>query len=274
MYGVVTRNQPELTWAAFERGFYEVKDVTGRRESPTAAGTNMISCHGDSTAAQDDALVPVSEHGEPATRDRQYFDWGYVCPTHAGYREELLELLEDCAAVADDVRLDDVGFPRAEYCFCDRCQRRFADSRFADRTAWRASVITSFVADARERVPGELSLTLYPDPMPGHLHDRSGLDLAALEEYVDRFVVPLYDTAYGTTYWLEALASGFVDRLSVPVSVELYAVDVSVEALAHAAEVAGAYADEVYFAYDAAAGRAAVEQLRADESDTPGTDPA
>ncbi|MFB6178006.1 MAG: hypothetical protein ABEI99_12875, partial [Halobaculum sp.] len=30
--------------------------------------------------------------------------------------EEMRETIEDCAAVNPDVRLDDVGFPRAEYC--------------------------------------------------------------------------------------------------------------------------------------------------------------
>jgi len=273
MYGVVTRNEEELSWAEFDRGFYEVKDVTGRQENPVAEGVNMISCHGDSTAAQDEALVPVSEEGHPATRERQYFDWGYVCPTHDGYREGLLELLGDAAAVNGDVRVDDVGFPRPEYCHCERCEDRFADSEFADRERWRASVITAFVAEARERVPGELSLTLYPDPMPGHLYERSGLDLAALEAHVDRFVVPLYDTAYETTYWLEALARGFLDRLSTPVSVELYAVEVDLENLVHAAEVAETYADEVYFGYDAATARAAIRRLRAVEAEGTTHDP-
>lgn len=273
MYGVVTRNAEELSWAEFDRGFYEVKDVTGRREDPVAEGVNMISCHGDSTAAQDAALVPVSEEGLPATRERKYFDWGYVCPTHDGYREGLLELLGDAAAVNGDVRLDDVGFPRPEYCHCERCEARFADSEFADRERWRASVITSFVAEAREQVPGELSLTLYPDPMPGHLYERSGLDLAALEAHVDRFVVPLYDTAYETTYWLEALARGFLDRLSTPVSVELYAVEVELDNLVHAAEVAETYADEVYFGYDAETARAAIRRLRAVEAEGTTHDP-
>jgi hypothetical protein len=273
MYGVVTRNEEELSWAEFDRGFYELKDVTGRRETPVTDGVNMISCHGDSTAAQDETLVPISEQGLLATRERQYFDWGYICPTHDDYREGLLELIGDAAAVTGDVRLDDVGFPRPEYCYCERCERRFADSPFEDHQAWRASVITSFVADARERIPGELSLTLYPDPMPGHLYERSGLDLAALEPHVDRFVVPLYDMAYETTYWLEALARGFVDRLSTPVSVELYAVEIDLEKLVHAAEVAESYADAVYFAYDADTARSAIRRLHGLETNESARDP-
>jgi hypothetical protein len=270
MFGVVTRNESELDVSEFDVAFYEVKDVSGRAAEPVTGAVNMVSCFGDNSAAPDDGatapedLVAVSRDGELATRDRPYFDWTHVCPTHESYREGLLEIVEDAAAVSEDVRLDDVGFPRGEYCYCDRCNRRFAESEFEDRAAWRASEITSFVAAAAERVPGRLYMTLYPDPYPGHLYERSGLDLAALAEYVDEFVVPLYDTHYGTTYWLETIASGFESALDRPFSVELYAVDVDVDDLVHAAEVAEAYANHVLFGYDASTAAAAIRRLRAD----------
>ena len=183
MYGVVTRNEEELGWEEFDVGFYEVKDVTGRAAEPVAEGINMVSCFADNAAAEGNPdLVPESDAGESATRDRPYFDWDYVCPTHERYREGLLEIIEEAAAVRPDLRLDDVGFPREEYCHCDRCERVFAESDFDDWRAWRASVITEFVAEARERVPGDLFLTLYPDPYPGHIYDRAGLDVDALVE--------------------------------------------------------------------------------------------
>ncbi|MEF8907691.1 MAG: hypothetical protein V5A13_07510, partial [Haloarculaceae archaeon] len=83
--------------------------------------------------------------------------------------------------------------------------------------------------------------------------------------HVDEFVVPLYDTAYGTTYWLEAIASGFVDRLETPFSIELYAVNVDVEDLIHATEVAEAYGEAVLYGYDASNARATLRRMRADE---------
>ncbi|PSQ05304.1 hypothetical protein BRC92_02450 [Halobacteriales archaeon QS_4_69_31] len=268
MYGVVTRNEEELTWEEFDAAFYEVKDVTGRAAEPVPEGISMVSCFGDNAAAEGDPdLVPVSDDGERATRDRPYFDWSYVCPSHDRYREGLLEIIEEAAAVRPDVRLDDVGFPREEYCHCDRCERAFAGSDHEDWRAWRASVITEFVAAARERVPGDLYLTLYPDPYPGHIYDRAGLDVTALEAYVDEFVVPLYDMAYSTTYWLEILARGFGDELSKPFSIELYAVDVDVDDLVHATEVAEAYGERVLFGYDASNARATVRRMRADERD-------
>ena len=274
MYGVVTRNAEEVEWESFDRGFYEVKDVTGRAADPLPNAVNMVSCFGDNAAAESTPdLVPVDDEGTPATRDQRYFDWAYVCPTHEGYREGLLEIVSDCAAVNGDVRLDDVGFPRAEYCRCERCERLFAESDYDDRFDWRASVINEFVREAAERIPGRTYLTLYPDPYPGHLFERAGLDLSVLSAYVDEFVVPLYDTHYGTTYWLETIATGFQDLLGwspetpeagTPFSIELYAVQVDVDNLVHAAEVAEAYGNDVFFGYDASNAQAAVRRKEAD----------
>ena len=268
MYGVVTRNEGELAWSEFDRGFYEVKDVTGRAAEPVGEGVNMISCFGDTAAGESNPeLVPVSDDGARATREQPYFDWGYVCPSRERYREGLLEMIDDCVAVNPDVRLDDVGFPRAGYCYCDVCNERFAERDFDDRFAWRAAEITEFVAEAADRIPGTTYFTLYPDPYPGHLYERAGLDLDALAEHVDEFVVPLYDMAYETTYWLETIASGFEDALDRPFSVELYAVDVDIDNLIHAAEVAAEYGESVLFGYDASNARATLRRLHADEQD-------
>ncbi|ELY85599.1 hypothetical protein [Natrialba taiwanensis] len=268
MYGVVTRNAEEVQWPEFDRGFYEVKDVTGRSAEPIADGVNMVSCFGDNAAADaDPSLVPVDDMGRPATRDRRYFDWAYICPSREDYREGLFEIIDDCVEANEDVRLDDVGFPRPEYCRCGVCEQAFAESEYEERNEWRASVITEFVADAADRIPGRVYLTLYPDPYPGHLYERAGLDLAALEDYVDEFVVPLYDMAYETTYWLETIAKGFESELETPFSIELYAVNVEVENLIRALEVAEHYGESVLFGYEASNARAALRRRRADERD-------
>ncbi len=276
MYGVVTRNVPEVDWPEFDLSFYEVKDVSGRPAEPIENAVNMVSCFGDNAAASDSPeLIPVDSAGRQATRDRKYFDWAYICPTHDRYRAGLLEIIEDCAAKNEAVRLDDVGFPREGYCHCERCEQRFADSDFDEFASWRTSVITDFVAEASKRIPGRTYLTLYPDPYPGHLASRAGLDLTALSEYVDEFVVPLYDLDYGTTYWLESIARGFRSALGgdyeldgrdpeTPFSIELYAVDVDVDNLIQAAEVADVYAKDVFFGYDAAVASAAIRRKNAD----------
>ncbi|PSQ44999.1 hypothetical protein BRD17_02660 [Halobacteriales archaeon SW_7_68_16] len=277
MYGLITRNEPELTWPEFDRTFFEVTDVTGRSAEPSPDAVNAVSCFGDTAAGEaSPELVPVSADGERATRERPYFDWGYVCPSREEYRAGLVETIADCAAVAPDVRLDDVGFPREGYCYCSVCDRRFAESEHDDRPTWRAATITEFVADAAAEVPGRTYFTLYPDPYPGHLYRRSGIDVDAIAEYVDEFVVPLYDTAYGTTYWIEAIASAFAERLPKPVSVELYAVDIDVDALLRAATVAEAYAESVIFGYDASTARAALRRRAAEDGEgvehRPGSD--
>ncbi|MFB6105233.1 MAG: hypothetical protein ABEJ57_09190 [Halobacteriaceae archaeon] len=267
MYGVATRNEDEIEWSEFDRAFYEVKSVTGRHTDPSPDATNMVACFGDTaTAEAKPDLVPVSADGDRATRDRPYFDWGYVCPLATDYRDGLAEVIRTCVDANDDVRLDDVGFPRAEYCHCQRCEMAFADSEYDDRQAWRTAAITGFLADVRDLVPGRLSVTVHPDPYPGHLATRSGVDLDAITEFVDEIVVPLYDTSYETTYWLESLAAGFADRLSVPLAVELYAVTVDLDDLVHAAEVAATYADSVVFGYDASNARAAIRRLNADDA--------
>ncbi|SDM72367.1 hypothetical protein SAMN04487949_2405 [Halogranum gelatinilyticum] len=276
MYGVVTRNAPEVDWPDFDMGFYEVKDVTGRAAAPLPNAVNMVSCFGDNAAANENPeLVPVDDEGNLATRDRTYFDWAYICPTNEKYRAGLLEIVEDCAEQNGDVRLDDVGFPRAEYCHCERCTRLFEESDYDDWFAWRASVITEFVAEAAERIPGRTYLTLYPDPYPGHLYERAGLDIDALAEHVDEFVVPLYDVDYGTTYWLETIAKGFNSLLNwspeeqegTPFSIELYAVEVDIDDLIHAVEVADAYAKDVFFGYDASNAAATLRRMKADEQE-------
>lgn len=268
MYGVVTRNEEELTWPEFESAFFEMKDVTGRATTPVAEGINMISCFGDNAAVEgDQSLAPLSEDGERATRDRSYFDWDYICPTNETYREGILEMVEDAVAENEDVRLDDVGFPRAEYCHCERCNRLFAESEFEERQTWREQVITDFVAQARERIPGKLFLTLYPDPYPGHIETRSGVDPDALADHVDEFVVPIYDMAYETTYWVESIARGFQDRLDTPFTVELYAINIELDNLVHAADVADEYANRVLLGYQAGNARALIRRIRADERD-------
>jgi len=228
----------------------------------------MVSCFGDNAAADaDPSLVPVDDLGRPATRDRPYFDWAYICPTRKDYREGLFEIIDDCVDANEDLRLDDIGFPRAEYCRCGFCERAFEEHDIDDHFEWRAHTITEFVAEATARIPGTVYMTLYPDPYPGHLYERAGIDLEAIEEYVDEFVVPLYDTAYETTYWLETIAKGFESALETPFNIELYAVNVDIDNLLHATEVADAYGNAVFFGYEATNARAALRRMHAEQQD-------
>jgi hypothetical protein len=267
MAGVVTRNAEELAWPEFESGHYEVKSATGQVEDPHPGSTSLITCFADTAAAETaPELVAVDSEGREATADHPDLDAGRVCPTADPYREGLLETIEDAAGVTPNVRLDEVGFPGPDFCHCERCERRFAESEHEHRADWRASVVSEFVAAARERVPGNLLLTLHPDPYPGHVRRYSGVDPRALP--ADGFVVPLYDTTYDTTYWVESLAAGFADELDVPLAVELFAAEPPVENLSEAYRVAAKHADTVLFGYGSSNARAVLR--RADAESRPG----
>lgn len=262
MFGVVTRDRKAAARSPFDPVYFECKGVTGRRADPIAGATSMISCFGDTARGERSPdLVPVSDTGERATREMPYFDWGFICPNREAYRSDLLDTIEEAATISHDVRLDDIGFPREEYCHCEACVTAFEESAHTNRDVWRCDVITSFLEEASERVPGRLAVTIYPDPFPGHLEARAGVNVDDLAPLVDSFVVPIYDLAYTTTYWLEIIAKGFESRLPRPFQIELYAVDVGVDALEKAATVAGTYADGVVFAYDESTAKDVVKRL-------------
>ncbi|ADU52120.1 hypothetical protein Tmar_2039 [Thermaerobacter marianensis DSM 12885] len=246
--------------------FYEIKSVLGRVDPPVPGAHNMISCFGDNQAVErEPGLAAVGPGGMRAVRGTPYFDWDWVCPSDAAYRQRLLDLVEQAAAApVAGLRLDTVSFPREGFCQCPRCRAAQAASGL-DPATWRAAAIAGFVREAVARMgrqPGAgtepaprppLSLTLYPDPYGDHQFRRFGLDLAQLAPLVDFFVVPIYDLHYSTTYWVETLAWGFRDLLgAVPFVVELYALNVDRKALLKAARVADAYADGILLAYERA----------------------
>ena len=269
MLGIVTRHAGDRAIPEFQHTYFEAKDVSGRASAPIEDAINTISCFGDNaTAMGNPDLVAVDADGHRADADHSRFDWAAICPTHQGYREGLQEMIDDAAATAPDVRLDDVGFPAAGFCRCDRCERAFEEAATDDRTVWRASIITDFLETAFEPVPGERIMSVHPDPFPGHLRTHTGIDLTAVAPFVDTIVVPLYDPAYATSYWLEALTAGFHDRLAdlgIRLAVELYAVDVRIDALIGAMHTVGPYADEIILGYDSSTATAAVRRMQADE---------
>ncbi|MDI3317709.1 MAG: hypothetical protein QJR14_08860 [Bacillota bacterium] len=243
--------------------FLEVKDVSGLEQPPLAGAHAMISCFGDNRlAAEHPDWVQVNGEGLRAARGASFFDWDSVCPSRPEVQARLLDRLEEAArAGVPGIRLDDVDYAREGFCRCPHCEAEYARARRnrpgLDWLEWRAGVLSDFTRRAVERIrraaPGEaplLTFTLYPDPLPEHQRERFGVDLAAVAPLVDAFVVPLYDLAYTTTYWLETLAWDFRDVLRAPLLVELYALHVEEKRLAHAVEVAGRYADGLLFAYE------------------------
>ncbi|WP_255191499.1 hypothetical protein [Natronobeatus ordinarius] len=213
MYGYLTDDADLAQAGVGDVTYYLTDQVSGRRQPPLEGVVNSVACWGDTETVRDQPdRAAVAADGTRATPEARGQDWGTVCPTDPDYREAVLERIAAIGATGD-VRLTTLGFPGEDFCHCERCDRLFADSAHDSREAWRVDVITEFVAEAADRVEGDLIATLYPDPYPGALRERTGVDPHALAPHVDGFLVPLCGAGYATTYWVESLAKGFDSEL-------------------------------------------------------------
>lgn len=247
MYGILTSN-PTLAREDTGDFVHHIADeVSGRCRSPVDGAINSIACWGDTEAIRSGQnRAAIAADGTRATPETDGHHWGTVCPTDPDYRTALLDRIETVGAVGA-VRLTTLGFPGADFCRCDRCGRQFETSDFDDRLAWRTETITRFVREARNRVNGDLIATLYPDPYPGNLRERAGLDPQKLESHVDGFLVPLCSISYETTYWVESLARGFARELDVPLTIQLSTSDAEAERLVDVSRQIEPYADAVVY---------------------------
>jgi hypothetical protein len=272
MYGILTDDLELARSGLGDRTYYFSEYVDGRSQEPLENAVNSVACWGDTAAVREDpGRAAVDADGTRATPDAEGHHWGTVCPTDPDYCEGLLERIELAGSVGD-VRLTTLGFPGNGFCHCDRCERQFDSSELEDRDAWRTEVITEFVADAKTRVEGDLLATLYPDPYPGSLRERAGLDPHALGPSVDGFLVPLCGPGYETIYWVESLARGFareLEDLEASLSIQLSGAEIEPERLAGVTRRVEPYADEiVYGTYpgDAETVRETIRLLRGDKS--------
>jgi len=221
----VLTNKPEPI-EGFDETFYCVKSCTGRIKKPADKCYNVISCFGDNTTARKKPQwVAESKQGKAVRKNKNHrFLWDVICPSVKEYRQQILDLIKDTLkADVTGIRLESIGFPRSEYCTCERCVAKHKESNL-EWTEWRTKIVTEFVAQASKLVKENsksFSVTILPDPCFGK--ERYGEDFHALAEYVDFFSVPIYDLAYSTTYWLETLALDFSKQLKKPMYIELYA---------------------------------------------------
>ncbi|WP_049927942.1 hypothetical protein [Halopiger goleimassiliensis] len=250
MYAILTDDRDLARADVGEVTHFFAESVDGTRREPLAGTVNSVACWGDTAAIRETPdRAAVTADGRRATPETDGHHWGTVCPTDPDYRAGLLERLERVGA-AGDVRLTTLGFPGSAFCRCERCERTFAESEYDDRSAWRSAVVTEFVADASDRVAGDLLATLYPDPYPGHLRERAGLAPAALAPHVSEFVVPLCSPGYETTYWVETLARGFADELAdldAELTIQLSAGNVDADRLAGLTRRLEPYAETIVY---------------------------
>ncbi|MGQ9468532.1 MAG: hypothetical protein ACUVTD_01690 [Nitrososphaerales archaeon] len=215
-------DKPELI-ENFDLIFYHIKPVSGRTSKAAEHMHNIVSCFGDNkTAREKPEWVAVSKY-DKATRGnkRHNFLWDWICPTNEDYVKSVLNLINEASKVnIAGIHLDCIRFPEEEYCLCQRCTKMWKESklRLGD---WKSNVINGFVKEVSNLVKGSFSVTLTPDPCSPK--KRFGIDFTKLAKHADFFVLPLYDTAYSTTYWVEVLARYFRRRIKVPLYIELYA---------------------------------------------------
>ena len=205
---------------------YYVKSCTGKISKPGTGVINIISCFADNkTARSHPEWIARSSFGKSNRRNRFHrFLWDTICPSVDYYGEKILHLVNQISkSDVAGVRLDCIGFPRLEYCTCERCLKKKNESGL-EFNEWRSKTISDFVSSASEIVKANsksFSVTVMPDPWFGN--ERFGEDLKKLEELVDFFIIPLYDMEYSTTYWLETFCYGFKRSLKKPFFIELYA---------------------------------------------------
>lgn len=250
MYGIITGDTDLAGDGVGDVTYYFADQVSGRQHPPLEGVVNSVACWGDTELVRiDPDRAAVAEDGTRASPDADGHHWGTVCPTDPDYRAALLDRVEQVGDVGD-VRLTTLGFPGDAFCHCNRCDEQFATSDHDDRDAWRTTVISDFVAEAADRVAGELVATLYPDPYPGNLRERAGVDPHRLAPHVDGFLVPLCSVSYETTYWVESLARGFareLEELDASLTIQLSASEVGADRMADLTRQVEPHADAVIY---------------------------
>ncbi len=249
-FGVVTSDLQVAS--QFELVFWETKDVNGVWHQPLPNHIPMVCSFADNRLAKaHPEWIQHGADGQLATRNNKFFNYEWLCPSEPLVRELAFKWIRNaCSSCASrHVRLDNVCFAREGYCNCIRCKSQCSVAGIPV-TQYREKIITDFVVDCRKLIDGKLYLTVYPDPYPGHLLNRFGMQVSQLKQIVDGFIVPIFDTAYGTTYWLETIAKGFQDLFGDHTwYIELYGEGIEQSRLLKAAQVAHEYAKGVLIAY-------------------------
>ncbi|WP_330633153.1 hypothetical protein [Halocatena halophila] len=250
MYGILTSEKALVDAFADTVVHYSTDNVSANKRPPLENVINTVACWGDTAAVRaDPSLAAQTADGTRAVPETDGHHWGTVCPTSETYRTTLLERISTVGSVGA-LRLTTPGFPGAQFCRCETCERKFSASDIDDWHAWRARTITQFIRDASSHCADELYVTAYPDPYPGNLCDRTGLNPQKLTPLVDGFLVPLCSISYETTYWVESLARGFAHELAaldVSLTFQLSSSNVGVDRLVDVTRQIDSYADSVIY---------------------------
>jgi len=210
----------------FVKGFdihiYYVKRADGSIFPPAEQMYNDVTCFCDAKAIRKNPEITAISKDGPALRKNRKINmpWDYICPTHEGYRENVLKFIEGIGRDVQGVILNLYHFPDEGFCICPRCLESQHKSGLEWR-GWRVRTVTDFIKEARKRVKTAFAVEIWPDPVLSK--ERFGVDFDHLSEYIDFFHVPLSANDYTTMYWADMLTRIFTRILKKPVFVELSA---------------------------------------------------
>lgn len=202
--------------------FYRIKPESGTVGKPNPHMYTNIACFGDNAMAkQHPEWIAISKDG-PAFRTNKKYNlrWDILCMTNPEVQEYNLSLIEECARVTPGISISSQHFAEHGFCVCPRCVELWRTSGL-NWIEWRAKTVTAFLSEVRKRVVNKpLFVNLLPDPVLGR--ERFGYDFAALAEYADYFVIPMFSKAYPSPWYWETIARAYKSFLKKPVFVNFY----------------------------------------------------
>jgi hypothetical protein len=206
----------------FDINFYRIKPESGTIGKPNPQMYTNIACFGDNAMARiHPDWAAVSKDGPALRSNKKYnFRWDILCMTNPELVQSTLDFIEENARVCPGISISSQHFADRGFCVCPRCVELWRRSGL-NWVEWRAQTVTNFLKEARERVGKKpLFVNMLPDPVLGK--ERFGYDHAAMSEYADYFVVPMFSRAYPSPWYWETIARAFKSFLRKPMFVNFY----------------------------------------------------
>lgn len=205
----------------FDFHVLRVKIETGAKQTPLRDMYSNVAVFADNaaTAAHPD-WVSQSPLG-PAKMGNSNLNifWNIVCATQPQHKAEVLDYITPVDQQSLGVWLTNQYFADQGYCTCPRCQELWKKSGL-DWLQWRRGEITDYIAQVRDRVKGDLTLCVQPDPV--NSLERYGVDFDDFAKYADKFCVVMFAKNYATPWYFEMLTRAFKKLLKKPFYVALY----------------------------------------------------
>jgi hypothetical protein len=212
--------QPEKP-AGFDFHLLRVKPETGIKIQPQKDMASNIAVFADTATAKiHPDWISQSELGLAKFGNYNFnIYWDVLCATQPEYRAELLDYIESVDRQSKGIWLNSQYFADHGHCTCPRCKELWQKSGLG-WFEWRRKEVTDFVAQIRERVKGDLVMSIQPDPVCSL--ERYGVDFDDFAKNCDAFNVVMFSKNYATPWYWEMITRGFKKQLKKPFYISLY----------------------------------------------------